>query len=300
MNDIEVQWHPGFVAAMNLELADNRADLIYEKEYNLNTKPLELDLLVIKKDRDVQIENEVGKLFKGHNIMEYKSPQDHLDIDVFYKSGAYASLYKAYGATLDERTAEDITVSIVREGKPAGLFDYFKKHDIRVTNPYHGIYYILDKVLFPTQIIVTRELDKENHIWLKALSDKMEKQDMQELLKHVNALTQKQERELADSVLEVSVRANGFVVNELQGGDRMCNALLELMEPEINKIVGEATKAAVEEAKREAEKEAKREVKEEAIKIATKMLRSGKLTIEEIHEFVPRLSVEEIVMLENG
>ena len=29
MNDIEVQWHPGFVAAMNLELADNRADLIY-------------------------------------------------------------------------------------------------------------------------------------------------------------------------------------------------------------------------------------------------------------------------------
>ena len=80
----------------------------------------------------------------------------------------------------------------------------------------------------------------------------------------------------------------------------MCNALLELMEPEINKIVGEATKAAVEEAKREAEKEAKREVKEEAIKIATKMLRSGKLTIEEIHEFVPRLSVEEIVMLENG
>lgn len=292
MNEIEVQWHPGFVAAMNLELAGNRADLIYEKEYNLNTKPLAIDLLVIKKERHIRIENEVGKLFRGHNIMEYKSPQDHLDIDVFYKSGAYASLYKAYGTTVDERTAEDITVSIVRERKPAGLFDYFEKHGIQVTNPYHGIYYILDHVLFPTQIIVTGELGKGNHIWLKALSDKMEKQDMKELLEHVNALTQKQERELADSVLEVSVRANRRVADELRGGDSVCNALLELMEPEINKIVGEATKAAVEEAVTKTKKE-------EAIKTATKMLKSGKFTSEEIHEFVPRLSLEEIAMLEN-
>lgn len=48
MSDIKIQWHPGFVAAMDLELAENRADLIYEKEYNLNTKPLEIDLLVIQ------------------------------------------------------------------------------------------------------------------------------------------------------------------------------------------------------------------------------------------------------------
>ena len=41
MNEIKIQWHPGFVAAINLELAENRDDLIYEKEYNLNTKPLE-------------------------------------------------------------------------------------------------------------------------------------------------------------------------------------------------------------------------------------------------------------------
>lgn len=249
MKEIEVQWHPAFVAAMNLELAGNKADLIYEKEYNLNTKPLEIDLLVIKKDAHVQIENEVGRLFRGHNIMEYKSPQDHLDIDVFYKSGAYASLYKAYGEKVDERTAEDITVSIVRERKPVGLFNYFEKHSIRVTNPYDGIYYILDSVLFPTQIIVTKELDQRNHIWLKALSDKMEKQDMKELLEQVNALSQKQEREFADSVLEVSVRANRQVADELRvGGDSVCNALLELMEPEINKLAESRAQEKVQEA----------------------------------------------------
>ena len=239
MNEVKIQWHSGFVAAMNLELSKNRKDLIYEKEYNLNTKPLEIDLLVIKKDKDVQIENEIGKIFRGSNILEYKSPDDHLNIDTFYKSGAYASLYKAYGDTVDKRKADDITVSIVREGKPEGLFRYFADHGIGIKMPYPGVYYVLDKVLFPTQIIVTRELSEESHIWLTALSDKLGKEQIRKLLEHTERLNQKLERELADSVLEITVRANQEIIESLKGDEHMCQALLEIMEPEINKIVGE-------------------------------------------------------------
>ena len=101
MKATKIQWHPGFVAAMNLEFSKDRQGLIFEKEYNLNTKPLEIDLLVIKKDTSVRIGNEIGVMFRGHNIMEYKSPEDALDIDAFYKAGAYASLYKSYGERVD-------------------------------------------------------------------------------------------------------------------------------------------------------------------------------------------------------
>ena len=73
MKDTKIQWHPGFVAAMNLEFAKDREGLIFEKEYNLNTKPLEIDLLVIRKDSSVRISNEIGILFKGQNLMEYKA-----------------------------------------------------------------------------------------------------------------------------------------------------------------------------------------------------------------------------------
>ena len=45
MEEKKIQWHPGFVAAMGLEFKDNKQDLIFEKEHNLNTKPLEVDLL---------------------------------------------------------------------------------------------------------------------------------------------------------------------------------------------------------------------------------------------------------------
>lgn len=233
MKDTKIQWHPGFVAAMNLEFAENRNELIFEKEYNLNTKPLEIDLLVVKKDASVQIANEIGSFFKGHNIMEYKSPEDHLGIDAFYKTGAYASLYKSYGKTVDERKADDITVSVIREAKPEGLFQYFKEHEYKVSNPHKGIYYIESNVLFPTQIIVTKELDKTEHIWLGALSAKLQKQDMQELLENIRKLTEKEDKELADSVLQVSVVANRQIVDELIGDDDMCEALMEIMEPQL-------------------------------------------------------------------
>lgn len=49
MEDTKKQWHPAFTAALMLELKKSWGNLVFEKEHNLNTKPLEIDLLVIKK-----------------------------------------------------------------------------------------------------------------------------------------------------------------------------------------------------------------------------------------------------------
>ena len=234
---------------------------------------MEVDLLVIKKDAGIEITNEIGKLFRGHNIVEYKSPDDHLNIDSFYKVGAYASLYKAYGKTVDERRAGDITVSLVRERKPSGLFAYFKKHGITYTNPYKGIYQITNTVLFPTQIIVTKELNPKEHVWLKALSSQMEKQQMRELLEKIEKLDLTFDRELADSVLQVSVSANKQVVEELRGDENMCQALLEIMEPEINKIKAEVTKEVTREVTKEVTREVTKEVTSKGIRNIVTVLR---------------------------
>ncbi|MCI9500658.1 MAG: hypothetical protein HFG76_01390 [Hungatella sp.] len=311
MNEVKIQWHSGFVAAMDLEFSANRNDLTYEREYNLNTKPLEIDLLVIKKDQTVQVENEIGRIFRGHNILEYKSPEDHLDIDTFYKSEAYAALYKSYGDTVDERRADDITVSIVREAKPEGLFRYFKDHGIRVESSSKGIYHIQEKVPFSTQIIVTRELEGESHTWLKALSDKLKKEQLKSLLECTEGLKLKVERELADAVLEVSIRANQKVVEELKGDESVCQALLEIMEPEISKIVGEATEKVRKETEERVQKETEKRVQKEteervqketekrqAVDTAKKMISSGKFSAKEIIKYVSGISIEEVMTLE--
>lgn len=64
MEEKKVQWHLGFASAMNLELAKNRPDLTYHREYNLNKQALEVDLLVIKKDKNTLIDNEIRKRLK--------------------------------------------------------------------------------------------------------------------------------------------------------------------------------------------------------------------------------------------
>ncbi len=251
MRDTKIQWHPGFAAAMGLELAENRDDLIIQKEFNLNTKPLEIDLLVIKKNSDIRIDNEIGHIFKGHNIMEYKSPEDHLNIDTFYKAAAYACLYKSCGAKVDAIKADDITVSLVRDIRPLGLLQYLKKQGFLITNPYRGIYYIEGKVLFPTQIVVTRELGEDIHIWLRALSEKISMQEMEALVEKVRELEGKLNRELADSVLEVSIQANERRMEEWKGEGNMGPALMRVMKTELEVFKKEAIQKGMEKGMQE-------------------------------------------------
>lgn len=46
-------------------------------------------------------------------------------------------------------------------------------------------------------------------------------------------MTEKADRELADSVREVSISANRKIVDELIGDESMYEALMEIMEPQI-------------------------------------------------------------------
>lgn len=232
MRDTDIQWHPAFVSAMELELKKDKNKLEFHREYNLNTKPLQIDLLVIKKDVVAELSNEIGKLFKGYNIIEYKSPDDSLNIDTFYKTQAYAGLYKASGKTVNERKAKDITVSIIRESKPVELFKILKSENVQITMPYKGIYYINNGIaIFPTQIIVTKELSDKGHTWIKSLSSNMQMSGMKTLLNETAKLKSDYEKELADSILEVALKVNNELIEKLRGDGDMSGALLELVEP---------------------------------------------------------------------
>lgn len=92
----KIQWHSAFYAAMQLELINTKF-LTFLMEYNLTKKPLEMDMLIISKNGSENIDNPIGHIFKKYNIVEYKSPGDKLNIDVFYKTIAYACLYKIKG-----------------------------------------------------------------------------------------------------------------------------------------------------------------------------------------------------------
>ncbi len=295
-NKQKLQWHPAFAAALEMELWANKDDLEFEREHNLNRKPLLIDCLVIKKKKDVVIRNEIGKLFRKHNIIEYKSAKDSLSIDDVAKTQGYAHLYKAYGESVNAIKFDEVSVTLIRESKPTGLFKYFEENSYIVSNPYKGIYYIKSGLKFPTQIIVGKELTHKNHEWFNLLSDKVTKQEMARAIEYSRNIRNKNERELIDAIFEVSALANRNIVEELKMGDEdMCQALMEIMKPEIEEVVDTAVRETTERVEREAEKKIK-ETTERAIKVAVEMLRSLNLGNAEIKEALQKnynLSEEE-------
>ena len=54
-------------------------------EHQLSKEALVNDMLVIKKNRDVAIEKDIGRIFRKCNIVEFKSEHDSLSIRDFHK-----------------------------------------------------------------------------------------------------------------------------------------------------------------------------------------------------------------------
>ena len=138
-----LQWYPAFYAGMQIELAEEAHKLQFENEHQLSKKPLGIDVLIIKKKNKDKIEKNIGRIFRKHNIIEYKSPEDYLSIDDFYKVFGYACLYKSDTDNVNSIRAEEITVSYVCESSPRKVLKHLEeilKYEIVKVDK--GIYYI--------------------------------------------------------------------------------------------------------------------------------------------------------------
>ena len=116
--------------------------------------------------------------------------------------------------------------------------------------------------------------------WLYALSAKLDKGDIRNLLDMICMLTEKTDREMAGSVLEVSIGANKHIVEELMGDDLMFETLMEIMEPRINEIRKNDREAALLEGRQAGQKE--------GIQGAIEMLRNLQFNDDEIKSEIMR------------
>ena len=230
---IKLQWHPAFCAAARLEFNEDRDVLEFYSEYNLSRKPLQIDLLIIEKNKNIRIKNQIGHIFRQNNIIEYKSPGDSMSIDDFYKATAYACMYKALGEKVDAVSANELTISMMRESYPAGMIATLKRQGI------DGIYY-LKNFFIPTQIVVTKELSQGLHNSFRVLSRNVDEKDIETFLKDAEGYIGKSEKSDADAVLQVSMSANYELYEKVRRDNTMCEALRRLMKDEIEEALDAA------------------------------------------------------------
>ena len=236
-----LQWHPAFYAGLQIELEEDRENLIFENEHQLSTKPMEIDVLVVKKEKDLPVRKNIGQIFRMYNIIEYKSPSDYLSVDDFYKVYGYACFYKADTGTANAIQADQITITLVSEKYPMKLFAHLQKErGLRIEKVCGGIYYINGDYI-PIQVIVTRQLSPKENLWLRSLTDHLtDYSDAEELIREYGKHKNEQ---LYASVLDIIVRANKKKFEEVKV---MCDALKELMMEDMKKELDAAMQIGIE------------------------------------------------------
>lgn len=232
--DLRTQWHPAFCAAAKIELLSNKDELEFQQEYNLSKKPLQIDLLIIEKTKDVSIDNEIGRIFRRFNVIEYKSPKDGLSIDDFIKTIGYACIYKGLGEKVNQVPLNELTISVFREEKPEKMMRDIERDGGKIEKVSDGIYYVKD-MLIPAQIVVIKELNGAKHRSLRILSSRAQEDDIRGFLNEAKDFSEPGEKADADAILQVSVSENMELYNEIMGRyPEMCEALRTLMKDEID------------------------------------------------------------------
>ncbi len=224
-----IDWHSGFEGSLRLILREYKDCIDISREYQLSMEPLKMDFLVIKNDTGVLIDNAVGRGFLRHNIIEYKSPDDELNIDVLWKTIGYAGIYKSLGKNVNEIKAEEMTITIFRMRKPVALFKMINATGCIIESEYPGVYLIHGIIAIPLRIVVIRELEDDELGAMKIMKRDAQPDEVVKFLTEARNYKDLEDKRSADAVLQVSANINKELYERLRGDQNMCEALKEIM-----------------------------------------------------------------------
>ena len=228
MEKTKLQWHPAFSAALRITLQDEMKYLEMHEEYLLAKKPLQMDVLLIKKTKNVQIEKSIGQIFRAHNIIEYKSPEDYLSINDFYKVYAYACLYQSDTDKVNEIDPSMITITFVCSHYPRELLKHLEKvRGMHAEYQGAGIYYITGDPI-PMQLLITPELSGGENYWIQSMrTDLRAGEEIRKLMREYEK--HRKSKDYA-AVMNLITRANW---EQMEVERKMCDALNELFAEEL-------------------------------------------------------------------
>jgi hypothetical protein len=164
-----IKWHPPFVEAIKAEFADYQDALEFYDEKQITVEPLKIDLLVVKKLKDIVIDKSIGRIFRGHNILEYKSPFDSVGEAELLQSLTYVT---HYAGTARSAHISDMTLTIVTYHRPKKVIKLLEAWGGKANPESKGIT-VINYPMFPIQIINPASLDRGDTLLLWGLRNKL-------------------------------------------------------------------------------------------------------------------------------
>ena len=177
-----LDWHSGFEGSFLLSVRKYILNLSIEREHSLSKGPLRIDFLLVKKNKEIVVDNSIGRHFRKHNIIEYKNPEDKLNIDVLWNTISYAALYKSMGNCVDEIKISDITITIFRAARPRKLFKNLILCGKEIREAFPGVFEIKGIVEIPVYVVVMNELKDKELLALNILTKGAKESEVKQFL----------------------------------------------------------------------------------------------------------------------
>jgi len=163
---------------MQYELHQYKDYLKFQNEHQLSKEALRMDVLIIKKDKGVRIEKNIGRIFREHNIFEFKSESDSFSLWDYNKVFGYAYLYSSF----ERVPMSEITVSIALTMFPRELVRSLEnERGLKVQDLGDGLYYVGGEV-FPVQILENKRLSPDSNVFLRNLRSNLSLEDMSNII----------------------------------------------------------------------------------------------------------------------
>ncbi len=218
------QWHPANYAGLQIEFEDEKKYLSFEDEHQLGTKPMAIDILIIKNTEGYKVKKNIGRIFRKYNIIEYKSPDDYLSIDDFYKVYGYTCFYKADTPTVNQIEVNELTITFISRKYPRKLLRHLElERGFAIQKIESGIYYIVGDAI-PIQFIVANKLSQTENLWLKGLTNQLHNYELTAAL--TKDYYEHKQNTLYESVMDIIMRANK---KQFEEANNMCEAMKEFI-----------------------------------------------------------------------
>lgn len=216
----KINWHHAVFEVLKIELEEYLHQLEFWEEYHLGKSKdsLRVDVLIIQKLSNLHIPKQIAEKFQIYNLIEYKSPGDNLSIDDYYKLIGYACIFRFNTGRVNEVKNEEITLA----KRAPGIYD-------------------IEKEMFRIQLIVNRQLEGKENLWLRCLNNRLKEKELYQSLKQSYDQHKNEPR--------YSVPMNAIIwSNYVKEGEQkvMCEALYDLFAEELierenkGKVEGEA------------------------------------------------------------
>lgn len=227
MKKENLQWHPAFVAALRITFQEEIEELQILEEYSLSKSPPRIDALILKKNPQVKLKKKIGQIFRGYNIIEYKSPEDSLNINDFYKVYGYTCFYQSNTEKVREINPT-LTITFVCNHYPREMFQHLEQvRGMKIKDQGSGIYYLTGDP-FPIQFLYIPKLSKQENYWIQTLRNDLK------VGNEIRGLMEKYEKNRKSkdcaAVMNLVTRANW---EQMEVEKKMCEALNELFAEEL-------------------------------------------------------------------